>query len=187
MTEVTRDVAVIAAILRRGGIVAYPTEAVFGLGCDPRNETAITKLLQLKQRDPAKGLILIAANAEQLDPWLQPLDATAQSRVQPTWPGPTTWVLPARAEVSPLLRGAHGTLAVRVTAHPVASALCLAFGGALVSTSANIAAEPPARDASTVLAIFGAALDGVLDGAVGGQLNPTEIRDGHTGSVLRPS
>lgn len=186
MTELTRDVAHIAQLLRAGGIVAYPTEAVFGLGCDPRNAAAITRLLQLKQRDPALGLILIAADLAQLDAWLLPWDTETRARVQPTWPGATTWVLPARTEVSPLLRGVHDTLAVRVTAHPVAAALCRAFGGALVSTSANRHGHAPALDAAAVLNEFGNALDGVLDGAVGDRAKPTEIRDGRSGATLRP-
>lgn len=176
-----------ASTLRNGGIVAYPTEAVYGLGCDPRNTRALQRLLEVKQRDPHKGLILIAASFEQLSPYLLELNDNTRARILPTWPGPVTWLLPARDDVSPLLRGAHHTLAVRVTAHPLAAALCRAFGGAVVSTSANRSTAPPARTAQQVRADLGDDVDALLEGAVGTLANPTEIRDGATGALLRPS
>ena len=183
------DAAVIhaASILRSGGIVAYPTEAVYGLGCDPLNKQTVQRVLEIKQRDPHKGLILIAASFEQLAPYLAELDDNTRARILPTWPGPATWVLPARDDISPLLRGAHHTLAVRVTAHPLAAALCRAFGGAVVSTSANRSGAPAARTAQQVRAELGANLEYVLEGAVGALANPTEIRDGATGALLRPA
>jgi L-threonylcarbamoyladenylate synthase len=175
-----------AQTLRNGGIVAYPTEAVYGLGCDPNNDHAIQRLLALKQRDPGKGLILIAADYHQLETYLAELPAEVAQRVLPTWPGPVTWLLPPRAQISRLLLGAHATLAVRVTAHPLAADLCRAFGGAVVSTSANRSNQTPARDAATVRRMFGDGIDDVLDGAVGTLVNPTQIRDGATGEVVRP-
>lgn len=96
-------------------------------------------------------------------------------------------MLPARDDISPLLRGAHHTLAVRVTAHPLASVLCRAFGGAVVSTSANRSNAPAARTAQQVRAELGANLGYILEGAVGALANPTEIRDGATGALLRPA
>jgi len=183
------DAAVLhaASILRSGGIVAYPTEAVYGLGCDPLNKQTVQRVLEIKQRDPHKGLILIAASFEQLAPYLAELDDNTRARILPTWPGPATWVLPARDDISPLLRGAHHTLAVRVTAHPLAAALCRAFGGAVVSTSANRSGTPAARTAQQVRAELGANLEYILEGAVGALANPTEIRDGATGALLRPA
>lgn len=171
--------------LRAGGLVAYPTEAVFGLGCDPRNESALERLLELKRRPTDKGLILLAADAAQLSDWVEPLPEVAAARVRASWPGPVTWVMPARAGVSPLLRGAHASLAVRVTAHPLAAALARAFGGALVSTSANLSGEPPARDMETLRARFGDAVDYYLDGPLGGRDRPSEIRDALSGATLR--
>jgi len=168
-----------------GGIVAYPTEAVFGLGCDPLNAHALARLLALKGRPVDKGLILIADRFEALAPFLAPLDAATRRRVEASWPGPVTWLLPARPEVSPLLRGRHDTLAVRVTAHPLAAVLCAAFGGALISTSANPAGRPPARSALAARRYFGAALDGLLNGPLGGSARPTSIRDGRSGSLVR--
>ncbi|HEY0719815.1 MAG TPA: Sua5/YciO/YrdC/YwlC family protein, partial [Gammaproteobacteria bacterium] len=131
-------------VLHDGGLIAYPTEAVYGLGCDPLNADAVLRLLELKQRPWQKGLILIAAEQTQLEPYLLPLDSAMLARVAPTWPGPYTWLLPARDETPWWLRGEHDTLAVRVTAHPVAAALCRAFGGPIISTSANLAGKAPA-------------------------------------------
>lgn len=174
-----------ARVLRTGGLVAYPTEAVFGLGCDPRNETTLQRLLELKGRAQDKGLILIAADAAQLEPWVEALPDDAAARVRATWPGPVTWLIPARPGVSALLRGAHASLAVRVTAHPLAAALARAFGGALVSTSANPSGEPPARDIDALRARFGDAIDYYLAGSLGGRERPSEIRDALSGEILR--
>lgn len=179
------DAALVA--LRRSGVVAYPTEGVFGLGCDPRSPDALARLLALKARPASAGLILIAAEFSQLAPWLAPLDPAREARAAATWPGPVTWVWPAAARVDPRLSGGRDTLAVRVTAHPTAAALCHAFGGALVSTSANRHGEPPARAAAEVRAAFGAELDAVVDAPCAGLAGPTEIRDALTGRVLRPA
>ncbi len=176
-----------AQTLRAGGIVAYPTEAVYGLGCDPWNETAMRRLLTLKQRPAEMGVILIASRIEQLEPFITPLDEATLTKLQATWPGPVTWIVPARAETPAWLRGAHTTIAVRVTAHPIAAALCEAAQSALVSTSANRTGEPPARDADAVRHVFGDTVDYILSGEVGGLDRPTEIRDVRTGEVIRPA
>lgn len=174
-----------ARLIGAGGIVAYPTEAVYGLGCDPLNPAAVMRLLALKQRPWNKGMILIASTITQLAPYLRPLSAELEDRVSATWPGPVTWLLPARPEVPYWLRGEHETLAVRVTAHPVAAALCETFGGALVSTSANLAGHEPARRALTVRRELGQQVDYILHGALGGSDRPTEIRDAQTGRIVR--
>ena len=171
--------------IRSGAIVAYPTESVFGLGCDPENPDTLWRLLALKQRPVAKGLILIAASYEQLLPYIEPLDAVIGKKVLASWPGPVTWLLPARPDVSILLRGSHRSIAVRVSAHPVASSLCSALGHPLVSTSANIAGGRPARDALAVRRIFGNSIDYIVPGKVGGLDRPTEIRDALTDRVIR--
>jgi len=173
------------AALRAGGVIAYPTEAVWGLGCDPRNAAALQRLLALKERPARKGLILVAAGFEQLRPFLQPLPADREAAILATWPGPVTWVWPAAADVSPLLRGEHDTLAVRVSDHPLVIALCEAWGGPVVSTSANRSGEAPARTREAVEAQFGDALDAILDGPTGGRERPSEIRDARSGRILR--
>ena len=173
-----------AQILRQGGIVAYPTEAVYGLGCDPLNHLAIARLLAIKQRAPGKGLILIASDISQLAPFVEPLAQECRQRVDASWPGPVTWLLPVRRGAPSWLRGVHDSIAVRVTAHPLAAALCTAFSGALVSTSANVAGRPPARSAlQTRLRCPG--VDLIVHGKTGGLAKPTAIRDARTGATIR--
>lgn len=179
------DLTDAVAALRRGGIVAYPTEAVYGLGCDPQDAHALDRLLTLKGRSTAPGLILIASAFSQIAPFLAPLPPELEARATASWPGPVTWVWPAAPSVPATLTGGRDTLAVRVTAHPLAAALCHAFGGALVSTSANRHGAAPARDAAGVRAAFGAALDVVIEGDCGGLARPTEIRDVRSGAVVR--
>lgn len=174
-------------VVKRGGVIAYPTEAVYGLGCDPRNGDAVQRLLQLKQRSPAKGLILIASQFEQIAPFIRPLDKQIKSRIDKTWPGPVTWLLPAHPEAPRWITGNHQKVAVRITAHPQASALCAALEGPLVSTSANRSRQQAARSVMQVRRIFTDRLDYILPGTVGDNCNPTEIRDAATGRVIRPS
>lgn len=173
-----------AAVLARGGVVAYPTEGVYGLGCDPFDSAGLEHLIRLKGRDPGKGFIVIAARPEQLAPLVRLPEGKLRADVLATWPGPVTWVLAAADGVPRRLRRADGTLAVRLTAHPPARALCLR-AGPLVSTSANRAGARPALDAFTVRRRFGRALDGIVAGPTGGLGGPTEIRDARTGRVLR--
>lgn len=174
-------------MLHAGGLIAYPTEAVYGLGCDPMNQGAVQRLLRLKQRPWQKGVILIAASIEQLQPYIQPIDPACQCKLDATWPGPNTWLIPASDDCPEWIRGSHTTVAVRVTAHPLVRGLCHAFGGAIVSTSANHAGKPPARSPLQVMQALGAEVDYCLHGALGGQSNPTAIRDLLTGQLLRPA
>ena len=175
----------VARTIQAGGVVAYPTEAVYGLGCDPCNATAVQRLLAIKQRPAHKGLILIAADFAQLAPFLQPLSATDRAWLEATWPGPYTWLVPALPSTPTWLRGRHATLAVRVTAHPLAAALCRACGHALVSTSANLSGRAPTRTALAVRRQLGKQLDALLVGATGGAQNPTTIRDLRTQRQVR--
>ena len=171
-------------LLRAAGVLAYPTESVLGLGCDPRQLDAVQRIYTLKARPPQKGLILIAGSIEQVLPWIQyesELD-TARS----SWPGPVSWVFSAAADTPGLLCQSDHSIAIRVTKHPIAKALCDAFGGALVSTSANPAGWPPARDAATLDGYFDGQLDALLIGPLGQRQAPSEIRDARTGRTLRP-
>ncbi len=171
--------------LTAGGIVAYPTEAVYGLGCDPWNQQAVNRLLALKRRSWRKGLILIAANYTQLTPFLEPLTPLLAAKVLATWPGPVTWLLPAQAKVPRWLRGQSSQLAVRITAQVQAAQLCHIWGGALVSTSANLSGRPAAKTALKVRQILGQQLDYIVPGEVGGLSRPSVIRDALTDKVLR--
>jgi len=175
------------AALRRGGVIACPTEAVWGLGCDPFDEAAVMRLLAIKRREVAKGLLLVAADAAQLDrlvDW-QALPRERREAVLASWPGASTWVVPAAARVPEWITGKHDGVAVRVSAHPLVQALCVAFGGALVSTSANAAGEPPARSEADLAPWLREAVDAVLPGQTGGLERPTPIRDARTGAMLR--
>jgi L-threonylcarbamoyladenylate synthase len=174
-------------VLRQGGVLGYPTEAVFGLGCDPGHEAAFARIFELKQRPAGMGVLLIAAEFAQLKPYID-LDAVPKQvlhEAQATWPGPHTWVFPRAKDVPPWVAGDHPGVALRVTAHEPAAALCRAFGGALVSTSANVHGQPPARSTAALLAMFEAGLDGVLDAPLGGLERPTPIRDALTGAIIR--
>jgi L-threonylcarbamoyladenylate synthase len=166
-------------------VVAYPTEAVFGLGCDPRDESAVGRLLRIKHRSAGKGLILIAADLAQLAPWIALLPAERRAEILAGWPGPVTWILPARPATPGWLTGGREGLAVRVTAHPVARDLCLACGMALVSTSANRSGRPPARTPLQVRMRLGTDIDYLVPGKTGPATRPTTIRDAVTGATVR--
>jgi len=172
-------------ILHAGGVIAYPTEAVYGLGCDPQDAAAVERVLSLKHRPVAKGVILIACDIAQLEGYVN-LEPSLYARISGSWPGPATWLLPVGPRARPWLTGGRDTLAVRVTAHPQASELCRAFGDPLVSTSANPGGRRPARTALEVRVRIGArALDLILPGKTGPQRNPTEIRDARSGAIVR--
>lgn len=174
-----------ASVVASGGLIAYPTEAVYGLGCDPSNQAAVERLLAVKQRPVGKGLILIAASFDQLEPFVGTVEPERMVEVRGSWPGPFTWLLPARSTTPQWLTGDHDTLAVRVTAHPVAAALCRAWGGALVSTSANLSTQPPARTAAEVHEQLGSKVDFVVPGDCGPGARPSQIRDARTGKIVR--
>jgi L-threonylcarbamoyladenylate synthase len=174
-----------ARILRSGGIVAYPTEGVYGIGCLPTELDAVARVLTIKHRSWRKGLALIAATFEQLEALVELPAGAMREQVLATWPGPSTWVLPVRSRQSRLLTGGRQTLAVRVTDHPIARALCARLGSALVSTSANRTRQSPLRTALAVRCKLQTDVDFVLGGALGGLSGPTPIRDGRSGAVLR--
>ena len=176
-----------ADCLHRGQIIAYPTEAVFGIGCDPRDETAVTQLLSLKQRPASTGLILIGSDIAQFSSWVGDAPEEQLRKAALTWPGPVTWLFPRGDDVPDAIAGAHDTVAIRVTAHAPCIELCEAFGGPVVSTSANPHSLPPARSAGEVETYFGSYLGGILAGPLGGRSGTSEIRDLATGEVIRAS
>jgi L-threonylcarbamoyladenylate synthase len=176
----------VARVVREGGVIAYPTEAVWGLGCDPWNETAVDRLLALKERPVHKGLILVADSIEQFDFLLDDLPERWIDRLASTWPGPNTWLVPHQNRLPKWITGRHDTVALRVSDHPLVRDLC-ALTGPLVSTSANPAGRPSARSRLRVEQYFPRQLDAVLGGALGGRKNPSLIRDLRTGDVIRPS
>ena len=172
-----------ANALLGGGVIAYPTEGVFGLGCMPDDVGALRRLLEIKQRDPAKGLILIASNEEQLQGWIDP-DCGAIPPAEPS--SPITWIAPAGPRATELIRGAHEGIAIRLTRSPIAAAICDAVESPIVSTSANIAGKPAARSQLVLRRNFSACVDYIVPGDCGSSSGPSEIRDLVTGSILRP-
>ena len=178
------DAVALRAHLRRGGLIAYPTESCYGLGCDPRNPRALRRLIRLKGRSAAKGLLLIADAFKRLQPFVRPLRAPDMARMKRTWPGPVTWVVPASGACPPLLTGGRPTVAVRVTAHPDAARLCRSLGMALVSTSANKSGRKPAKTAAECRRIFGARVR-VVNGRIGRRRRPSTLIDLATGTILR--
>ena len=174
-----------AQLMRDGGVVAYPTESVYGLGCDPLDPAAVARVMDLKQRNPEAGFIVIGAELADVRPYVDVSDAQLQA-MRADWPGPVTWVAPCNRDVPAWLTGGRTTIAVRVTAHPGAAALCRAFGRGILSTSANRSGRPPAKTALQVRLRFDEKqIDYVLPGPTGGADRPTEIRDAATGRVLR--
>ncbi|MGO1298347.1 MAG: Sua5/YciO/YrdC/YwlC family protein [Vibrio sp.] len=173
--------------LTRGEVIAYPTEGVFGVGCDPDNPLAIQKLLTLKQRSKEKGLILIAASYAQLLPYInEDLLTQAQcDHVKQSWPGPVTWIMPASSQTSEWVRGQFDTVAVRVTDHPLVQMLCQAYGKPITSTSANLSGLPPCMTTAEVEQQLRYGLGAILDGSTGGRERPTAIRDAKTLHILR--
>jgi L-threonylcarbamoyladenylate synthase len=171
-------------VLRQGGVIAYPTEAVYGLGCDPSSRQAVERILTIKGRPVKVGFILIGASLAQFTGWIA-LRPGERERLRSPAVKPVTWVVTAGPKARRWLTGGRRSIAVRVTAHPVAAALCRAFSGPLVSTSANRHGRPPARSALASRRSLGRELDLVLPGPTGGLRKPTEIRDARTGAVIR--
>lgn len=173
--------------MQSGDVVAYPTEAVWGLGCDPFDENAVMRLLAIKERPLEKGLILVAGAVDQFEGLLdwESLPQERRDEVLASWPGPHTWIVPATSRVPRWITGAHDGVAVRVSAHPTVVALCTAFGSPLVSTSANLTGQPPAHQRAALDPHLLERIDGVCIGETGGLAAPTDIRDARSGTVLR--
>lgn len=185
-------VAVLQAVnvLHQGGVIAYPTEAVYGLGCDPKNLSAVKQILELKQREKEKGLILVAARFEQFKDFIQPLEKEIEEKLLLSWKNQTsalTWLVPAKKETSEYLRGQFDSLAVRVSHHPVVKEICEQFGGAIVSTSANISTQEAARTAEQVQHIFADKINFIVGGETDINAEPSEIRDALTDNIIRTS
>jgi len=174
-----------ARVINRGGVIAYPTEGVFGLGCLPDSFEAVSRILSIKKRAPGMGLVMIVSDVDQLAGWS---DATLdREELRSTPDKPVTWIVPASDEVPWWIRGDHAGIAVRLTAHPVARALCEEVDSPLVSTSANISGRPPARSAFVLRRMLGPLVDYVVPGECGPASGPSEIRDLETGKTLRPA
>lgn len=176
-----------AEVFFQGGILAYPTEAVFGLGCDPDNKVAIKQLLALKQRPVNKGLILLASNYSQLLPYINDSAITEEQRfcVLSRWPGAITQILPADKQISPLLCGDFDSIAVRITNHPDVVALCERINKPIISTSANLSGQAPAITWQQIVEKLNDKVDFIIKSKTSGLLKPSTIINGLTGEVFR--
>lgn len=183
------DLSNALTVLRNQGVIAYPTESVFGLGCDPDDDIAIQKILELKKRPQHKGLILIAANIEQLKNYADFSELTDSqiTSINNTWPGPFTWVVPVQKSLSKLISGDFDSVAVRVSAHPVVQQLCSEFGKPIISTSANLSGLEACVNAVEVKLMFvdNPLLENIIEADVSGLDNTSQIHNAITGQRLR--
>ncbi len=179
------DLLYCAEVIRRGGVVAYPTEFCYGLGCDPHNPQAVKRLLDIKRRHWCKGLILVADSYPKFNRYLDRSWSEVESTVSASWPGPTTWLIPASSKVSHWLRGRQSNLAVRLSAHRDVRLLSRFSRSALVSTSCNYSGQQPLRSVEAVISQFAGVVDYILPGHVTGGSRPSQIRNLLTGEVVR--
>lgn len=171
-------------VLKQGGVVAYPTEAVYGLGCDPNNEKAIKKIMQLKQRSLTKGLIVVGGEFSHIASYIKLKEHTLPQPIKDSWPGPHNWLLPANPSNSNLLTGKYTTQAVRISSHPIIQKLCSLYKGGLISTSANKTNQSPCKTPEELAYYFGCDLI-ITEGKLGGALKPCEIRHYSSNQVIR--
>ncbi|MGR6871906.1 L-threonylcarbamoyladenylate synthase [Pseudomonas sp. HK3] len=172
-------------VIQDAGVIAYPTETVWGLGCDPFNERALERVIEIKKRDAHKGLILVAASIEQFDFLLHDADEQTIKKLTDSWPGAVTWLVPHKNRVPQLVHGQFDTVAIRVSSHPMVQQLCKEVGGPVVSTSANFSGKPTVRSAIQAKCVLGPYLDFILSGPVGLANAPSRIIDMQTGRVIR--
>ncbi len=182
--KIIQNIDEASQLLKQGKIIAYPTEAVYGLGCDPFNQNAVEQLLALKQREVSKGLIVLISDWLQLTALISPVSELSLEPVHQTWPGPVTWIFPKSVTLPSWVCGAHSTIAIRMTAHPIAKALCVA-AGPIISTSANLTGHEPAIDRASLIAEFPCGVDAMLSGALGGHSKPSAIYDVLSGKRWR--
>ena len=185
MTErLIRDAA---DIIARGGVIAYPAEACFGLGCDPGNKAALARIRLLKSRSLEQGFILVADAIEGLMPYIDwhLLERDQRKAVVASWPGPISWLIPASGQAGKELTGCHDSLAVRVSAFRPLRELCRYLQSALVSTSANLRGKAPLKTAAEVAREFAGQIDYILDAPIQGLDRPSQIIDARTQTRIR--
>lgn len=187
-SSLTSQVSAAVRVLNAGGVIAYPTEYCFGLGCDPLKQSAVNRILSIKGRAAAQGLILVAADLSQVASYAELDDLTTRAAITDSWPGPTTWVLPKRARTPHWISGDHDSIAMRVSAYNLVQSICAGFGGAIVSTSANRSGQPALLSAADVSTEMKAEVDFIVDGPLGEQDSTqaaSKIFDAITGKQLR--
>jgi len=174
-----------AELIRAGGVIAYATEAVYGLGCNPEDAEAVLRILHMKDRKLEKGLILIASQIEQVLPYIGLLSQKEQLAMQSVWPGPTTLILPASIYAPNWITGGRDTIAIRITAHKDVRQLCDELCHPLVSTSANLSGYPAIKHEWQIVSWFGQLIDGIYPSTLGGAKSPSQIRDIRNDKTLR--
>ena len=170
--------------LLAGGVIAYPTEAVWGVGCDPHNEAAVNKLLMIKQRSVSKGLIVVAASIDQFAHYLKGLEPLLLAQLEQSWPGPVTWLVPDNGYAPRWIVGSNSRVALRVSAHKPVVDLCKSFDGPIVSSSANRSNRPTSRWPWQLQCQL-PEVDYCMNGPLGGADKPSEIRDLMSAKVHR--
>ncbi len=170
-------------VLSRGGILAYPTEAVYGLGCDPFNQAAVESIITLKGRDAHKGFILLIADWSQLTPLINPVTQEQLAEVHTTWPGFVTWIFPKAPSIPHWITGGRDSIAIRMSTHPVAKAL--SAEAPILSTSANLSGQHPAVSLDGLLQQFPTGIDALVEGSLGSFTKPSDIYDVRTGLKIR--
>ncbi|MFT2110937.1 L-threonylcarbamoyladenylate synthase [Marinomonas sp. 2405UD68-3] len=182
---ITSSLSELSSILQQGGVIAYPTEAVWGLGCDPFDEKAVLRILTLKQRPVEKGLILVAGEVNHLSLWKESLSSALYNLLIAKTDKPTSWVVPDIKVAPNWVRGNHQSVAIRLIQHEPIKALCSAFGQVLVSTSANTAGQPPAMTKDDVIHYFGNQIDAIFDAPLGSTKQPSQVKDLLTNKLYR--
>jgi len=172
-----------ANIIQNSGIISYPTESVFGLGCDPLSEKAVQRILELKQRSVEKGLIIVAGELEQLMPYIEISDKEKQTIL--TAKKPTTWLVNKSTLTPRWVSGSHKKIAVRISRHPLVVNLCAVLNQPIISTSANPAGEQPALNSQQSETYFSNRVDLYLDDPTNMSGQPTQIKDIETGQIIR--
>lgn len=174
-----------ASIIRRGGIIAYPTESCYGLGCDPGNSWAVRRILHIKRRKKEQGLILVSDHISRVMRYVKFFPVATRQEILASWPGACTWLLPARKSVSGWVVGNHASIAIRISRHHGVRALCRNAGMAIISTSANRARRKALRTAESVYLEFGSEVDCIMEGEIGTDTRPSVIRDAVSGAIIR--
>ena len=180
-----KELIQIEQVIRSGGVIAYPTESVFGLGCDPFNKDAVMKLLEIKNRPVEQGLILIASNINQVIRLINPLDGNDLARALKTWPGHFTWIFPKSSLVPNWVSGSHNTIAIRVSKHPIVKQLCEKLGHAIVSTSANVSKQDDLKSIIDIKTVFNDKIQFYINAPTGNKKHASTIRDAHTLQIHR--
>ena len=172
-------------MLLRGGTIAYPTESIYGLGCDPKNKDAVNKLLMIKNRSLDMGLILLGSSTRGIDSWLKISNQQKQTLLMPT-KKPTTYLVPVTHKAPRWIIGKHSSLALRISTMPIIKTLNEILGCPIVSTSANSHGKQPLQTKEQVQKEFSEVLDYIVEGDCGRFIKPSTIIDIVTGKEIRP-